>query len=85
MTPREKRSAAKGRRKATTLRRGVKREVGTGPWPKGVFGGMSGAELSEMAGMAGRLAHSMGKAHEFTREEARKAALKSWIKRRKQQ
>lgn len=43
--------------------------------PRG-FAALSQARRSEIAGLGGRTAHALGRAHEFTPEEARNARAK---------
>jgi uncharacterized protein len=47
------------------------------------FASMDTARLKELSGHGGRKAHAMGRAHKWTREEARQAGLRSVAARRR--
>lgn len=72
----------KGLRKIKQMRKMGLIEPPPAPWPKGVFSGFyaGSEELSEFSGAAGKRAHELGRAHEFTSEEAKAAASKRWKK-----
>lgn len=46
------------------------------------FGSMERTRLVELSGVGGRKAHELGRAHKWTREEARAAGLRSVARRR---
>ena len=46
------------------------------------FASMDRTRLKELSGDGGRKAHAMGRAHKWTREEARAAGLRSVAQRR---
>ncbi|MFN7916261.1 MAG: hypothetical protein U0Q55_13050 [Vicinamibacterales bacterium] len=46
------------------------------------FASMDRSRLKELSGTGGRKAHAMGRAHKWTREEARAAGLRSVERRR---
>ena len=46
------------------------------------FASMEPTRLKELSGQGGRKAHSLGRAHKWTREEARAAGLRSVAQRR---
>lgn len=46
------------------------------------FASMDQTRLKELSGTGGRKAHAMGRAHKWTREEARAAGLRSVERRR---
>ena len=46
------------------------------------FASMDAARLKELSGHGGRKAHALGRAHKWTREEARQAGLRSVAQRR---
>ena len=46
------------------------------------FGSMERTRLKELSGHGGRKAHALGRAHKWTREEARAAGLRSVEQRR---
>ena len=46
------------------------------------FASMESTRLKELSGQGGRKAHALGRAHKWTREEARAAGLRSVAKRR---
>lgn len=46
------------------------------------FASMDRTRLKELSGTGGRKAHAMGRAHKWTREEARAAGLRSVERRR---
>jgi len=46
------------------------------------FASMDATRLKELSGNGGRKAHAMGRAHKWTREEARQAGLRSVANRR---
>lgn len=46
------------------------------------FASMDRTRLKELSGTGGRKAHAMGRAHKWTREEARQAGLRSVERRR---
>lgn len=46
------------------------------------FASMERTRLKELSGTGGRKAHAMGRAHKWTREEARAAGLRSVEQRR---
>ena len=47
------------------------------------FASMDTARLKELSGHGGRKAHAMGRAHKWSREEARQAGLRSVAARRR--
>ena len=46
------------------------------------FASMDATRLKELSGHGGRKAHALGRAHKWTREEARAAGLRSVAQRR---
>jgi len=46
------------------------------------FASMESTRLKELSGQGGRKAHALGRAHKWTREEARAAGLRSVAQRR---
>jgi len=46
------------------------------------FASMESTRLKELSGQGGRKAHALGRAHKWTREEARAAGLRSGAQRR---
>lgn len=46
------------------------------------FASMETTRLKELSGQGGRKAHALGRAHKWTREEARAAGLRSVAQRR---
>jgi len=46
------------------------------------FASMEATRLKELSGQGGRKAHALGRAHKWTKEEAREAGLRSVAQRR---
>lgn len=76
---------AKAMRKIKTMRKlGAYKDTTQRGWPKGYFGShpAGSPELQELASKGGKKLHALGKAHRFTPEEARAAALKMQANRK---